>query len=79
MTQPAPRAPKPLYSNISQAVQSPCVSLCRLDEERVCGGCFRHVDDIRQWRSADDEQRRQIVARAAERKAQAQAQAQAQA
>ncbi|GFM80526.1 DUF1289 domain-containing protein [Pseudomonas cichorii] len=58
-TAPA-RPPKPLYSNVSPAVPSPCVSLCRLDEQKVCLGCFRHVEDIREWRSADDERRRQI-------------------
>jgi len=63
------RPPKPLYSNISNAVPSPCVSLCRLDEERVCVGCFRHVDDIREWRSADDQRRRDIRVQAEQRKA----------
>ncbi|MBC3956285.1 MULTISPECIES: DUF1289 domain-containing protein [Pseudomonas] len=56
----AVRPPKPLYSNVSPAVPSPCISTCRLDEHKVCLGCFRHVEDIREWRSADDERRRQI-------------------
>ncbi|HAB02799.1 MAG TPA: DUF1289 domain-containing protein [Pseudomonas sp.] len=60
MTSPA-RAPKPLYSNVSPAVASPCISVCRLDEQRVCTGCHRHVEHIREWRSADDERRRQIL------------------
>jgi predicted Fe-S protein YdhL (DUF1289 family) len=67
MTSPT-RPPKPLYSNISNAVPSPCVSLCRLDEERVCLGCLRHVEEIREWRSADDSRRREICAAAARRK-----------
>lgn len=70
VSQPA-RAPKPLYSNVSPSVQSPCVSLCRLDEERVCLGCFRHVEDIRAWRSADDDTRREIIAAAEQRRLQA--------
>ncbi|MDD0976672.1 DUF1289 domain-containing protein [Pseudomonas fontis] len=60
----APKPAKPLYSNVSPAVPSPCISLCRLDEAKVCLGCFRHVEDIRQWRAADDQQRRQIVEQA---------------
>ncbi|WP_077044758.1 DUF1289 domain-containing protein [Pseudomonas sp. KK4] len=69
MTQPAPvRPPKPLYSNVSPAVPSPCSGVCRLDEQKVCRGCFRHVEDIREWRSADDERRRLICASAAKRK-----------
>jgi predicted Fe-S protein YdhL (DUF1289 family) len=63
------RPPKPLYSNISDAVPSPCVSLCKLNDERVCVGCFRHVEDIREWRSADDDRRRDIRERAEQRRA----------
>jgi uncharacterized protein len=70
VTQPTPaRPPKPLFSNVSPAVPSPCISLCRLDEQKVCLGCFRHVEDIREWRSADDQRRRVIVAQAEQRKA----------
>jgi predicted Fe-S protein YdhL (DUF1289 family) len=57
-----------LFSNVSAAVPSPCISLCRLDEQKVCLGCFRHVEDIREWRSADDQRRRVIVAQAERRK-----------
>jgi len=72
VTQTAPvRPPKPLYSNVSPAVPSPCTSVCKLDEHKVCLGCFRHVEDIREWRSADDARRRVIVAQAAQRKASA--------
>lgn len=52
VSQTPARPPKPLFSNVSPAVASPCVSLCRLDEQKVCLGCFRHVEDIREWRSA---------------------------
>uniref|UniRef100_UPI0013DFC37B DUF1289 domain-containing protein n=1 Tax=Pseudomonas viridiflava TaxID=33069 RepID=UPI0013DFC37B len=56
----AVRPPKPLFSNVSPAVPSPCISTCRLDEQKVCLVCFRHLEDIREWRSADDARRRQI-------------------
>jgi uncharacterized protein len=45
--------------------------LCRLDEHKVCLGCFRHVEDIREWRSADDDRRRVIRAEAEQRRARA--------
>ncbi len=64
----AVRPPKPLYSNVSPAVKSPCISTCRLDEARVCIGCFRHVEHIREWRSADDQRRREICAEAGARR-----------
>ncbi|UEB95778.1 DUF1289 domain-containing protein [Pseudomonas sp. HN2] len=65
------RPPKPLYSNVSPAVPSPCTGVCRLDEQKVCLGCARHVEDIREWRSADDQRRRVICAQAAERRTRA--------
>ncbi|MFJ3467738.1 DUF1289 domain-containing protein [Pseudomonas sp. NPDC090201] len=64
------RPPKPLFSNVSPAVPSPCISVCRLDEQKVCTGCLRHVEDIREWRAATDERRREIVRQAEQRRAQ---------
>lgn len=66
----AVRPPKPLFSNVSPAVPSPCISVCRLDEQKVCTGCHRHVEDIREWRAATDERRREIVREAEQRRAQ---------
>jgi predicted Fe-S protein YdhL (DUF1289 family) len=63
------KAPKPLFSNVSPAVPSPCISVCRLDEHKVCTGCSRHVEDIREWRAATDERRREIVRQADQRRA----------
>jgi predicted Fe-S protein YdhL (DUF1289 family) len=63
------RPPKPLFSNVSTAVPSPCISICRLNEQKVCTGCFRHVEDIRDWRAATDERRREIVSQADQRRA----------
>jgi predicted Fe-S protein YdhL (DUF1289 family) len=63
------KAPKPLFSNVSPAVPSPCISVCRLDEHKVCTGCLRHVEDIREWRAATDERRREIVRQADKRRA----------
>jgi predicted Fe-S protein YdhL (DUF1289 family) len=64
-----PRPAKPLFSNVSPAVKSPCISICRLDEQKVCTGCYRHVEDIREWRAATDERRREIVAESEVRRA----------
>ena len=70
MTTPA-RPPKPLYSNVSPAVPSPCINVCRLDEHKVCTGCQRPVEHIREWRSADDRRRRQICQQAQARREEA--------
>lgn len=72
MTDAAPvKAPKPLFSNVSPAVPSPCISVCRLDEHKMCTGCFRHVEDIREWRAATDQRRWEIVQQAEQRRASA--------
>lgn len=69
MTNATPvKTAKPLFSNVSPAVPSPCISVCRLDEQKVCTGCWRHVEDIREWRAATDERRREIVRQADQRR-----------
>ena len=34
------------------SVPSPCISICVLDEEDVCQGCYRTADEITRWSSA---------------------------
>lgn len=47
---------------------SPCVSICSLDENDVCLGCYRSAEEITDWFMADDEEKRAILARAAARR-----------
>jgi uncharacterized protein len=42
-------------------IQSPCVSNCCLDDKDICLGCYRHIDEITGWHSADHEQRKRII------------------
>lgn len=50
---------------------SPCVSVCRLDDEgRWCLGCGRTLAEIGAWSSADATQQTAIVERARQRLAQ---------
>ncbi len=50
-------------------IPSPCIAVCRLDlQAGVCVGCYRTVDEIQQWPSADAGARRAILDRAAARK-----------
>ena len=50
------------------AVPSPCVRNCCLDEQEVCLGCGRTLDEIRDWSEAGDAERLTILERAAERR-----------
>ncbi|AOJ94139.1 MULTISPECIES: DUF1289 domain-containing protein [Burkholderia] len=45
-------------------VGSPCTDVCRIDPRTEwCAGCLRTRDEIRAWRSADDDARRVVLAR----------------
>ncbi|WMC12109.1 DUF1289 domain-containing protein [Oceanimonas pelagia] len=56
---------------MSEPLASPCIGHCRLDEERVCEGCFRTIDEISGWRERPDHDKRAILARCAARRRQA--------
>lgn len=45
-------------------VPSPCVRNCCLDEDDVCLGCFRTVEEIIRWGDADDEEKYKILVKA---------------
>jgi hypothetical protein len=51
----------------NDTVKSPCINVCTLDPDDVCLGCYRNVAEICAWASADNDERRQIVAAAAAR------------
>lgn len=50
-------------------IESPCTGVCTLDAANVCLGCGRHIDEIAAWGIASEPRRREIVAKAAARRA----------
>ncbi|GAB5415572.1 MAG: hypothetical protein Cons2KO_31750 [Congregibacter sp.] len=48
--------------------ESPCVSVCALDENDICLGCYRSADEITDWFTADHAEKVAILARAATRR-----------
>jgi predicted Fe-S protein YdhL (DUF1289 family) len=58
-------------------VASPCVRNCCLDEQDVCLGCGRSLDEIRVWSEAADPERLGILERAKARRAEREARIQA--
>ncbi|RVT45807.1 DUF1289 domain-containing protein [Rheinheimera sediminis] len=50
-------------------MESPCVACCRLNEEKICVGCYRHMDEIVDWRKKTPEDYQQIAIRIEQRKA----------
>ena len=54
--------------NSDEDIPSPCISVCRMNEERsYCEGCFRSIPEIRAWASANAAQRLAIWAQLAQR------------
>lgn len=43
-------------------VESPCVACCRLDADKVCIGCYRHITEIVDWNRRSDDENMQILA-----------------
>ncbi|MEY4765097.1 MAG: hypothetical protein RI907_1770 [Pseudomonadota bacterium] len=48
-------------------VASPCVRLCTLNDDDVCVGCGRTLDDIKAWQAMPDPERQACVSRAHDR------------
>lgn len=48
-------------------VSSPCVSICFLDQEDICQGCYRSALEITDWAMLDDAGKRAVLALCARR------------
>nr|WP_288498434.1 DUF1289 domain-containing protein [uncultured Pseudomonas sp.] len=47
--------------SLERPVASPCVHVCALDEEDICIGCQRNVDEITRWSRMENDERRQVL------------------
>ncbi|MCZ4337054.1 DUF1289 domain-containing protein [Shewanella colwelliana] len=50
-------------------MQSPCVARCGLNDDDICMGCFRFIDEIVGWSQASELEQQQICDKALQRKA----------
>jgi len=48
---------------IPEIVPSPCVSICALDADDVCVGCFRTGREISYWGRMSPDQQREVLRR----------------
>lgn len=46
---------------MTKAVPSPCIGLCRLNEQRLCIGCYRTIEEITGWRDRSEHDKAAIV------------------
>ena len=42
---------------------SPCVSVCVLNDEDICEGCWRSVQEITRWGAMDNDERRVVLSK----------------
>lgn len=54
--------------NTSAELASPCISVCLLDENDVCLGCYRNAEEITDWFMASPLEKREILDRARDRR-----------
>ena len=40
--------------------ESPCIKLCVIDENKMCIGCFRTLEEIGGWSTYTDEQKHEV-------------------
>jgi uncharacterized protein len=48
--------------------QSPCIRNCCLDDDLTCLGCFRSLEEIKEWGVVDNHRRSIILQNAKQRK-----------
>ncbi len=45
------------------SIQSPCISLCKLDNDGICIGCKRTIAEIASWSSLSNDDKQAILDR----------------
>lgn len=48
-------------------VPSPCVSICALDDNNVCLGCYRSGEEISRWGELSNDEKRAVMEKVGER------------
>ncbi len=51
----------------NDTIPSPCISICALNEDDVCVGCYRTAKEIREWMLMDDDEKLDVLAKSSER------------
>lgn len=55
---------QPQTAKVSESTKPtppPCVSICALNDEGFCIGCYRDGNEIRLWNTYNDDQKRQVL------------------
>ena len=53
-----------------ESVPSPCIAVCQIDDVTgFCLGCYRDIDEIRDWLIMSGDEKRAVLSRIADRRA----------
>jgi len=64
------RAPPLIINAHKDQLSSPCVRMCCLDNNDICLGCFRSLDEIKNWTQVDEQTRERFLTNAKNREQQ---------
>ncbi|MGK0272197.1 MAG: putative Fe-S protein YdhL (DUF1289 family) [Cocleimonas sp.] len=53
---------------LTPVVSSPCINLCELNDESICVGCYRSIDEIINWLSLSSYDQLFVIEQANSRK-----------
>ncbi len=45
----------------SLEVKSPCISVCVLDDNDICEGCYRSAEEITAWSELSNQQKQNVM------------------
>jgi len=46
---------------ISNKIKNPCIHVCTKDENGICLGCYRSLEEIRAWYKYSDKQKLEVL------------------
>lgn len=49
-------------------VKNPCIQVCRYDDEGICIGCYRTMQEAANWIFLSEQQKTEVIRRTEERK-----------
>ena len=55
--------------DLQPSINSPCIGLCAVNDDNICIGCYRSLQEIGTWLQLDDKSKTQILANCHDRKA----------
>ena len=48
-------------STVTSTVPSPCIDICELDDDSICLGCYRSIEEIAAWGMLDNAEKLELI------------------